>query len=211
MGKARAAADQSEQRSPFRPLTHHPARTKRAPGPLSVVLGLVVVASVRMARMLDMLRDLVAHKGHANAALLTAIRQNPTAASDPELWELLHHILLANRFWLLTVLGLPFVHEDESRPSPSFDALIQRYRSTQAQEATWLEAATEGDLARILEDALIPNGKCSVSQAFMQACLHSHGHRAQCAKLLRRHGGVPPPTDFILWLNSRPRAEWAYP
>ena len=31
--------------------------------------------------MLQMLRDLIAHKGHANAALLTAIRQNPTAAA----------------------------------------------------------------------------------------------------------------------------------
>ena len=159
--------------------------------------------------MLEMLRDLVAHKGHADAALLTAIRQNPTAASDPELCELLHHILLANRFWLLTVLGLSFVYEDEARPSPSFDALIQRYGSTQAQEAAWLETATELDLARILEDALIPTGRCSVSQAFMQVCMHSHGHRAQCAKLLRRHGGVPPPTDFILWLTSRPGAEWA--
>jgi len=158
--------------------------------------------------VVEMLRDLVAHKGHANAVLLNAIQQNGTAASDPELWELLHHILLANRFWLLTVLGVPFVHEDEARPSPSFDALIQRYGSTQAQEATWLDAATEGDLARILEDALIPNGKCSVSQAFMQVCMHSHGHRAQCAKLLRRHGGVPPQTDFILWLASRPGAEW---
>jgi len=157
-----------------------------------------------MSRMLEMLRDLIAHKGHANAALLTAIRQNPAAVSDPELWELLHHILLANRFWLLTVLGLPFVYEDEARPSASFDALIHRYDSTQAQEATWLETATEGELARILEDALIPSGKCSVSQAFMQVCMHSHGHRAQCAKLLRRHGGVPPPTDFILWLTSRP-------
>jgi uncharacterized damage-inducible protein DinB len=161
-----------------------------------------------MSRMLEMLRDLVAHKGHANAALLTAIRQNPAATSDPDLWELLHHIVLANRFWLLTVLGLPFVHEDEGRPSRSFDALIQRYGSTQAQEATWFETATEGDLTRTLEDALIPNGKCSVSEAFMQVCLHSHGHRAQCAKLLRRHGGVPPPTDFILWLASRPGAEW---
>ena len=155
--------------------------------------------------MLEMLRDLVAHKGHANAALLSAIRQNPAAASDPELRELLHHILLANRFWLLTVLGLPFIHEDEARPSPSFDALIHRYGSTQAQEVAWLETATDGDLARTLEDALIPNGTCSVSQAFMQVCLHSHGHRAQCAKLLRRHGGVPPPTDFILWLASRPK------
>jgi uncharacterized damage-inducible protein DinB len=163
-----------------------------------------------MLRMLAMLRDLVAHKGHADAALLSAIRLNGTAASDPELWELLHHILLANRFWLLTVLGLPFVHDDEARPSPSFEALTERYDSTQAQEIEWLTTATEGDLARILENALIPNGKCSVSQAFMQVCLHSHGHRAQCAKLLRRHGGVPPPADFILWLTSRPRAAWGW-
>lgn len=159
--------------------------------------------------MLQMLRDLVAHKGHANAALLTAIRQNPAAASDPELWELLHHILRANRFWLLTVLGLPFVHEDEARPSPSLDALIQRYASTQAQEDSWLETATEEEVARILEDALIPNGKCSVSQAFVQVCLHSHGHRAQCAKLLRRHDGAPPRADFILWLTNRPGPDWA--
>ena len=159
--------------------------------------------------MLDMLRDLVAHKGHANAALLTAIRQNAAAASDPELRDLLHHILIANRFWLLTVLGLPFDHEGEARASPSLDALIQRYGSTHSQEAVWLETASESDLERILQDPLIPNGQCSVSQAFMQVCLHSHGHRAQCAKLLRRHGGVPPPMDFIVWLTSRPRAEWA--
>ena len=158
--------------------------------------------------MLEMLRDLVAHKGHANAVLLTAIRQHPTAASDSEVWELLHHILLANRFWLVTVLGLPFDHDDEARPSASFDALIQRYSRTQAQEVMWLETATEDDLARTLEDDRIPNGSCSVAQALMQVCLHSHGHRAQCAKLLRRHGAVPPPTDFILWLTNRPRAEW---
>ena len=158
--------------------------------------------------MLEMLRDLVAHKGHANAALLTAIRQNGAAASDPELLELLHHILLANRFWLLTVLGQPFVLDDEARASPSFDALVQRYGSTQAQESAWLETASEGDLSWILEDARIPGGMCSVSQALMQVCMHSHGHRTQCAKLLRRHGGVVPATDFILWLTSRPRPEW---
>jgi uncharacterized damage-inducible protein DinB len=157
--------------------------------------------------MLEMLRDLVAHKRHANAALLNAVRRNGTASSDPEIRELLHHILLANRFWLLAFLGRPFVHQEEARPSPSFDALVQRYDSTQAEEASWLETATERDLARILENDLIPNGRCSVAQAVMQVCLHSHGHRAQCAKLLRRHGGVPPPTDFILWLTSRPSVE----
>jgi uncharacterized damage-inducible protein DinB len=156
-----------------------------------------------MPRMLEMIRDLIAHKGHANAALLTAIRQNPAAASDPELWELLHHILLANRFWLLTVLGFPFVREDEDRFSASFDALIHRYATNQAQEAAWLKTATEDDLARILENPLIPNGRCSVSQAMMQVCMHSHGHRAQGAKLLRRHGSVPPTLDFILWVSIR--------
>ena len=158
--------------------------------------------------MLQMLRDLVDHKGHANAALLNAIRQNAAAASDPELWELLHHILLANRFWLLSVLGLPFVFEDESRPAPSFDALVQRYARNQSQEAAWLDTATAADLERTLKSPLIPNGECSVAQAFMQVCLHSHGHRAQAAKLLRRHGGTPPATDFILWLTHRPGVEW---
>jgi uncharacterized damage-inducible protein DinB len=164
-----------------------------------------------MSRMLGMLRDLVAHNGHANAAVLGAIRQNDAAACDRELCELLHHILVANRFWLLTILRLPFVFEDESRPSSSFDELIQRYGRTHEQQSAWLAAATEPDLARVLESALIPGGKCSVAQALMQVCMHSHGHRAQCAKLLRRHGGVPPMTDFILWLETRPTAEWAVP
>jgi len=160
--------------------------------------------------MLQMLRDLVAHKGHANAALLNAIRQNAGAATDPEIWELLHHILLANRYWLLTVQGSPFVLENEARPSDTFDTLIERYRDNQAQESAWLETATEFDLERMLEDALIPNGRCSVAQAFMQVCLHSHGHRAQLAKLLRKHGGVPPATDFILWLTRPPKDSYLW-
>jgi len=158
--------------------------------------------------MLDMLRDLVAHKGYSNAVLLHAIRRNDAAAADPELLDLLHHVLIANRFWLQSVLARPFVHEDEARPSPSFDTLIERYGQAHFEETRWLEAATESDLSRILEDPLIPNGRCSVAQALMQVCLHSHGHGAQCAKLLRRHGGVPPSTDFILWLTARPDAEW---
>jgi uncharacterized damage-inducible protein DinB len=158
--------------------------------------------------MLETLCDLIDHKGHANAALLEAVRQNTTAASDPELLDLLHHILLANRFWLLLVLGEPFVLEEESRTAPSFDALVQLYARTQSQEAAWLGTASTADLDRTLKSPLIPGGHCSVAQAFMQVCLHSHGHRAQAAKLLRRHGGTPPATDFILWLAGRPEAEW---
>jgi uncharacterized damage-inducible protein DinB len=155
-----------------------------------------------MPRMLKLLRDLVAHKAHANAALLQAIRRNGAAAEDADIRELLHHILLANRFWLLTLLGLPFVLENEARQARSLDELIDRYAAIQAQEAAWCDAATEGDPARMLENPLIPNGQCSVAHAVVQVCLHSHGHRAQCAKLLRRHGIDPPASDFITWVAS---------
>jgi uncharacterized damage-inducible protein DinB len=161
-----------------------------------------------MTGMLETLRDLVAHKGYANAALLGAIAQNVAAADDRDVTDLLHHVLLANRFWLLTVSGAPFVLEDEARPSSSFDALVQRFAATQDQESAWLATATDRDLERDLEDAQIPGGRCSVAQAWLQVCLHSHGHRAQCAKLLRRHGVVPPTLDFILWLATRPAAVW---
>jgi uncharacterized damage-inducible protein DinB len=162
-----------------------------------------------MRAMLQMLRDLVDHKGHANAALLDVIRRTPDAASDPEVLELLHHILLANRFWLLAVLGSPFVLEHESRAAESFAALVGRYARTQSQEAAWFATATTADLERTLSGPLIPSGECSVAQAYMQVCLHSHGHRAQAAKLIRRHGAIPPATDFILWLAKRPAAEWS--
>ncbi|MEP7116625.1 MAG: hypothetical protein ABI880_03540, partial [Acidobacteriota bacterium] len=85
--------------------------------------------------MLELLRDLVAHKGHANAALLTAIRHSPAAAADPELGALLHHILVANRFWLLSVLGQPFVFDDESQTARSFEQLVERFKWVQAEES----------------------------------------------------------------------------
>ncbi len=158
--------------------------------------------------MLEMLRQLIAHKGHANAALLQAIQAHPPAIADPDLLGLLHHILLANRLWLLTVLGAPFVLEDESRPSDSFEGLVERYAGMQRQEQLWLDAASETDLERTVTGPLIPGNACAIGQAFLQVCLHSHGHRAQCATRLRHLGGVPPATDFILWLTHREPAAW---
>lgn len=154
-----------------------------------------------------MLRDLVAHKGYADGALLTAIEQHPAAAADGVLAELLHHILLANRFWMLTILGQPFVVEEESKPPASLADLRLRYQATHAQETAWLAAASDADLERQLESPLVPGGRCTVAQAILQVCLHSQGHRAQCAKLLRGNGGQPPRMDFILWLADRSAAQ----
>ena len=155
-----------------------------------------------------MLQDLVYHKGYANAALLKAIRQHEPAAHDPELRKLLHHIILANRYWLCLSLGLPFTVEEESRVPDSLEAIAAQYRETHAQEVEWLAQVRELDLLRLLETPFIPGQSYTVAQALMQVCLHSHGHRTQCATRLRLLGGTPPSMDFILWLKERPSPDW---
>lgn len=151
-----------------------------------------------------MIRDLVAHKGHANTLILDAVRSHPNAAADPEIIGLLHHILVANRFWFLTICGEPFVLERETAAPTSLGELIGRYAVTQREEQAWMGRATAQDLARPLENEMIPGARCTVAQGIMQVCMHSQGHRAQVGKMLRRHGGAPPVTDFILWLSERP-------
>jgi len=148
-----------------------------------------------MARMLAMLRDLVAHKGHANAAMLTAIGDRAAAAADQELLDLFHHVLLANRFWLLTVIGAPFAVEHESRPASSLAELTERYRETHEQETAWLASASDDDLARWLESPLIPGNRCSVAQAWLQVCLHSHkdiGSTSVTRRVCRNFGSITP-------------------
>ena len=158
--------------------------------------------------MLVMLEDLIHHKGSANASLVKAIRQHETATQDPELRALLHHIILANRFWLWLILGLPFAAEEESRIPESLAAIAAKYRETHEQEIEWISQVREPDLARLVETPFMPGRSFSVAQVLMQVCMHSQGHRAQCSARIRLLGGTPPTMDFILWLKDRPPPDW---
>ncbi len=54
-----------------------------------------------------------------------------------------------------------------------------------------------------------PPVKLSRRHALTQAAMHSHYHRGQNATRLPELGGVPPITDFIIWLrNGKPAARW---
>jgi hypothetical protein len=127
--------------------------------------------------MVNLLQDLVRHKAYANACLLRAIQQLETAARDQELLTLLHHIILANRFWFLLSVGSPFLHENESRVPESLAAVAAQYRETHCAELEWISELRELDLDRMRETSFIP-GLFSVAQVLIQICLHSHGHRA---------------------------------
>jgi uncharacterized damage-inducible protein DinB len=154
--------------------------------------------------MVSMLQDLIRHKVWANTILLNATREHEAAARDPELQKLLHHTILANRFWLLLSLGLPFAEEEEARVPESFEDIEARYRETHAKELEWISSITEADLDRRLETPLIPGLGCSIAQALIQICMHSQGHRVHCAAMLRQLGAEPPQTDFILWVKEQP-------
>jgi len=158
--------------------------------------------------MLAMLQDLIRHKAYADACLLKAIRQHEKAAQDEELRKLLHHIIVANRFWLFLSMGLAFALEEESRIPELLEGIEKLYRKTHAQELEWISQIREPDLDRGLQSPFVPDRNCSVAQALMQVCMHSHGHRSQCATRLRLLGGIPPILDFILWLKERPAADW---
>lgn len=159
--------------------------------------------------MLALLQELFQHQAYADASLLTAIRRHEIAADDPELRTLVHHMLVAHRFWIHLTQGLPFPVEDEARVPDSLDLIATRYRETQAQEQRWLATLQESDLVRTLESPFLPGRRIVVRDALVQVCMHSQGHRSQCATRLRLLGGEPPPLDFILWLKDRPAPVWS--
>jgi uncharacterized damage-inducible protein DinB len=154
--------------------------------------------------MTTLLRDMVAHKGHANRLMLEAIAAHATAGEDAAILALLHHILVANRFWFLTSVGERFDREHEMLPPASFDALVEAYAALQAREEAWIGGLSQADLERVLETPHIPGGSCTVAEGVTQVCLHTQGHRSQIAKMFRALGGTPPMTDFILWVTHRP-------
>jgi uncharacterized damage-inducible protein DinB len=157
--------------------------------------------------MLTTIDQLIRHKWWANSRFLKATEQFPPAAVDQELRRLLHHILVANRYWLLLTLGQPFIDEVEQRLPPSHGAIIAQFAETEQLEMNWLTGVKPSDLERQLQPRALPEITITVAQAMLQASLHSHGHRSQCATRIRALGGTPPSTDFVLWVREQPAAQ----
>ena len=154
--------------------------------------------------MLSMIEELMRHKWWANDKLLRAIEQFPAAAEDEELRKMLHQILVSNRFWLLTILGHTFDRESEMKMPANLASFIDRFNETERLEAEWLSHASDSELERTLETRSSRLGiDVSIRQAILQVCLHTQGHRPQCATRLRTLGGTPPGTDYVLWIKEK--------
>lgn len=158
------------------------------------------------------LDELFAHQQWADAEHWRAFEGHVTALADKALIERLYHIHLVQHgfLWITGPLNTQFEYKKvEEFPDPA--ALKCYARQGLADLDERLKSTKPDELEEIIEIAWFkPALKISRRHAFMQVAMHTHYHRGQNAARLRELGGVPPTTDFIVWLrDGKPAAQWS--
>jgi uncharacterized damage-inducible protein DinB len=161
--------------------------------------------------MLSYLSELYAHQEWADAEHWRAFEAHTAALKDKPLYERLHHIHLVQHgfLWITGPQTAPFEYKKAEAYSNPAD-LKQYAQQGLADLDERLRTTTPEALEEIVEIPWFqPTLKISRRLALMQAAMHSHYHRGQNATRFRELGGVPPTTDFIVWLHKgQPRATW---
>lgn len=157
------------------------------------------------------LDELYAHQAWADAEHWRAFEAHPAALADKAIRERLFHIHLVQHGFLWVTS--PEKSEFSFKKLEDFLGMadLKRYaREGLAGLDERLKAATPDRLEEVIEVPWFkPALKISRRHALTQAAMHSHYHRGQNATRLRELGGVPPMTDFIVWLrNGQPAAQW---
>jgi len=156
------------------------------------------------------LAELYGHQEWADAEHWRAFESHPAALEDKAIRERLLHIHLVQHafLWLLGPRNLQFdvkkmedftsVSDLKTYAREGFSQLSTFVRDLDARRAETIEVPW-----------FKPPAKITIRHALMQAAMHSHYHRGQNATRLRELGGVPPTTDFIVWLHKgQPAATW---
>ena len=158
------------------------------------------------------LDELFAHQQWADAEHWRAFEGHPAAFADKALYDRLYHIHLVQHAFLWVTGPRTAQFEYKKKVEEFGDAgALKKY------EREGLDGLDER-LKSVIPDALEemieipwfqPSLRISRRHALMQSAMHSHYHRAQNAMRLRELGGVPPATDFIVWLrDGEPAARW---
>jgi uncharacterized damage-inducible protein DinB len=161
-----------------------------------------------MASYLD---ELYAHLEWADAEHWRAFEAHAPALEDKAIRERLLHIHLVQHafLWITGPRAVPIIIKKiEDFPTMADLKKYAREGLSQLNESLKRSSATR--LEEIIEVIWFrPPAKITVAQALTQAAMHSHYHRGQNATRLRELGGVPPATDYIVWLHKgRPSPQW---
>ncbi len=161
--------------------------------------------------MSSYLAELYLHQEWADAEHWRAFESHPAALEDKAIRERLHHIHLVQHGFLW-ITG-PRTAGFELKRVQDFTVMsdLKRYGCeglTQLKD--FVKALNSARLEEVIEIPWFqPPAKIALRHALTQAAMHSHYHRGQNATRLRELGGVPPTTDFIVWLHKgQPNANW---
>jgi uncharacterized damage-inducible protein DinB len=161
--------------------------------------------------MLSYLDELYAHQEWADAEHWRALEGHAPALADRAIRAGLHHIHLVQSgfLWVVGPRTAQFAFTKVEDYTNMGD-LKTFARKVHSEIAAMRAGMDESRLAETIEVPWFrPALKISVRHALMQAAMHSHYHRGQNATRLRELGGVPPGTDFIVWLrDGQPAARW---
>lgn len=158
------------------------------------------------------LEELFAHQEWADAEHWQAIEAHPAALEDKAIRERLLHIHLVQHgfLWVTSPVRGDFAFK-KPEDFPAMADLKAYARQGLTDLGVLLKTADQHRMEEIIEVPWFkPAARISVRQALTQAAMHSHYHRGQNATRLRELGGVPPMTDFIIWLkDGQPAARWS--
>ncbi len=161
--------------------------------------------------MSSYLHELYAHQKWADAEHWRAFAAHPSALKDKALYERLHQIHLVQHgfLWITGPRTSPFEYKKaDEYPDP---ATLKTYaQQGLADLDERLQSMSPEALEEIIEVPWFqPTLKINRRHALTQAAMHSHYHRGQNATRFRELGGVPPMTDFIVWLQKgQPAPQW---
>jgi uncharacterized damage-inducible protein DinB len=157
------------------------------------------------------LHELFAHQQWADAEHWRAFEAHPGALTDKALYERLYHIHVVQHAFLW-ITGSRTEQFDYKKLEDFADpAALKKYAQQGLVDLDErVKSVTADGLEEIIEIVWFkPPLKISRRHALTQAAMHSHYHRGQNATRLRELGGVPPGTDFIVWLrDGQPAAKW---
>jgi len=168
---------------------------------------------------IDFLRQLLRHMEWADAEVWRAVMVHESAGADRRLRDLLMHLHLVQRLFLVVWQKQPF---DPTRGRPEFAtaADLRAWAQTYYAEAhkfldTLDQPALTGEVSMPWVKSLeTQNGRTfstpTLGETIFQVTSHSTYHRGQVNARLREIGGEPPLVDFIAWAwFGRPKPEWS--
>jgi uncharacterized damage-inducible protein DinB len=170
---------------------------------------------------IDALRELVQHMEWADATVWRSVLAHEGAHTDPRLRDLLTHLHLVQRLFLMVWRNEPLLPIRSFGDFAEIVDLRERAASyyPEAHEffATLDAAAmTRGVVMPFVAEQERRQGTTfavpTLAETIFQVTSHSTYHRGQVNARLREVGAEPPLVDYIAWVwFGRPDPDWSLP